>query len=317
MKKLTGIILFLLFGYAMLAQQNVQYTQFMLNDYGLNPAVAGNSKGLMFMVGRRVQWTDFAGAPETNFASVTKSFGKKGYKRYWHGAGAYVEQDKFGIFSNKAAYVSYAIHLKLTSKYYFSFGLAAGIKSFAVTNSVYNEFDPALMTHAPKVIIPDFIPGVYLYSKKIIAGLAIRNLYKNTLTQGNKEIGTGSKLTPNIYLTLGRKYVSPGYDFIFVPAIHLQTTFTSVPVTNFNCMIYYRKRVGVGLTYRMHDAVAGMIQVRIFSNVVLGFAYDYTISKFKAAKANSTEIMMGFSPIMSTENYDRPEGAANCPKFEL
>jgi hypothetical protein len=60
-----------------------------------------------------------------------------------------------------------------------------------------------------------------------------------------------------------------------------------------------------------------MIQVRIFSNVVLGFAYDYTISKFKAAKANSTEIMMGFSPIMSTENYDRPEGAANCPKFEL
>lgn len=317
MKRITGIILFVLFSRIVSAQQNVQYSEFMLNDYGLNPAVAGNSKGLMFMVGRRVQWAGFAYAPETNFASVTKSFGKKGYKRYWHGVGAYVEQDKFGIFSNKAAYASYAIHLKLSSKYYFSFGLAAGVKSYAVTNSVFNENDPALMTRAPKVIVPDIIPGVYLYSKKIIAGLAIRNLYKNTLRQGNKEIGTNSKLIPNAYFTIGRKFVSQGYDFIFVPAIHMQASFISIPVTNFNCMVYYRKRVGVGLTYRMHDAVSGMIQVRIFSNIVIGFAYDYTISKFKAANANSTEVMFGFSPIMSTENYDRPEGAANCPKFEF
>jgi len=52
-----------------------------------------------------------------------------------------------------------------------------------------------------------------------------------------------------------------------------------------------------------------MIQVRIFSNIVVGFAYDYTISKFRASGANSTEFMFGFSPIMSTENYDRPMGA--------
>lgn len=309
--------MFVFFSVSLTAQQNVQYTQFMLNEYGLNPAAAGNSKGLMFMVGRRVQWAGFADAPENNFASVTYSFGKKGYKRFWHGVGAYVEQDKFGIFSNKHASVSYAIHLKLSSKYYLSFGIAGGIKSYAISNSIYDEYDPALMNRAAKVIVPEIIPGIYLYSKKVFAGIAIRNLYKNTLTQGSKEIGTGSRLIPTTYVTVGRKFVSPGYDFIFVPAVHLQTSFTSIPVTNFNCMVYYRKRVGVGLTYRMHDAVCGMIQVRIFSNLVIGFAYDYTISKFKAAKANSNEVMFGFSPVMSTENYDRPAGAANCPKFEF
>jgi type IX secretion system PorP/SprF family membrane protein len=311
------IILFIFFCLVSQAQQNVQYSEFMLNDYGLNPAVAGSSRGLMFMVGRRVQWSGFIGAPETNFASVTKAFGRKGYKRFWHGVGAYIEQDKFGIFSNKAAYASYAIHLKLSSKYYLSFGLAAGVKSYAVTNSIYNENDPALMEHAPKVIVPDIIPGVYLYSKKVIAGIAVRNLYANSLKQGNKEIGKNSRLLPNAYFTIGRKFVSQGYDFIFVPAVHIQTSFTSLPVPNLNCMVYYRKRVGVGLTYRMHDAISAMIQVRIFSNIVVGFAYDYTISKFKAANANSTEFMFGFSPVMSTENYDRPEGAVNCPKFEL
>jgi hypothetical protein len=82
-------------------------------------------------------------------------------------------------------------------------------------------------------------------------------------------------------------------------------------------MAYYHKRVGLGLSYRMHDAVSAMLQVRVFSNIVIGFSYDYTISRFRAADANSTEIMMGFSPIMASENYERAEGAANCPRFEL
>ncbi|MCW3085561.1 MAG: hypothetical protein JWP12_2927 [Bacteroidetes bacterium] len=311
----TFIILFI--SLSNFAQQNTQYTQFMLNEYGLNPAVAGSSKGWMFMIGRRVQWQGFETAPETNFASITKAFGKKGYKRYWHGVGAYFEQDKSGLFTSKAAYASYAIHFKLSPKYYLSFGIAAGVKSVAISNGLFDANDAALMNRTPNVVIPDFIPGVYLYSKKLVAGVAVRNVFKNTLTQGNKEIGTGSKLYPNAYITLGRKFVSAGYDFIIVPAVQVQTTFIGIPVTSFNCMVYYRKRVGLGVSYRMHDAVSAMLQVRIFSNLVVGFAYDYTISKFRSAHANSTEFMMGFSPVMSTENYDRPAGAANCPTFEL
>ena len=317
MRKKYSIFIFLLFALVANAQQNVQYSQFMLNDYGLNPAVAGSSKDLMFMVGRRVQWQGFGLAPETNFASVTRAFGKKGYRRFWHGVGAYIEQEKYGVFTGKSASASYAIHLKLSAKYFLSFGVAAGIKSIGVTNGIYNENDPALMTRAPNVIIPDIIPGVYLYSKRLFAGIAVRNVYQNRLTQGNKEIGTNSRLLPNAYITVGRKIVSPDYDFIFVPAIHVQASFSALPVANFNFMTFYKKRVGLGLTYRMHDAVCAMLQIRIFSNVVVGFAYDYTISKFRNAHANSNEVMFGFSPVMSTENYDRATGAVDCPKFEL
>ncbi len=299
------------------AQQSVSYSQFMLNDYGLNPAVAGSSKGIMFMVGRRTQWRGFSDAPETTFATVTKDFGKKGYRRYWHGVGASVEQDKYGIYSNKSAYGSYAVHLKLSAKLYMSVGVAAGIKNTAITNSVFDANDPVVSERAPSVIIPDIIPGVYLYSKKVFAGVSTRNVYKNTLSQGNKRIGSGSKRIPTAYITLGRKFVSPGYDFIIVPAVHLQSNFTSLPVAHLNCMVYYRKRIGLGITYKAHDAVSAMLQVRVFKNVVVGFAYDYTVSKFRNTNANSTEIMFGFSPVMSSENYDRPAGAADCPKFEL
>ena len=77
MIKIKIVVILLLFSVSVYAQQAVQYTQFMMNDYGLNPAVAGSGKGLYVMVGRRSQWRGFAFAPETNFASVTKAFGKK------------------------------------------------------------------------------------------------------------------------------------------------------------------------------------------------------------------------------------------------
>jgi type IX secretion system PorP/SprF family membrane protein len=317
MKRISLISVFLLASLFSNAQLNGQYSQFMMNDYGLNPAIAGNSTGWYAMVGRRVQWGGFEYAPETNFASVTRAFGKKGYKRYWHGVGAYVEQDKFGIFSNKAVYASYAIHLKASSKYHLGFGVAGGIKTYAVTNGIYDANDPALLNRNQKVIVPDFIPGLYLYSKKLVAGISVRNLYSNRLQQGSKKIGTSNKILPNAYFTVSRKFVTGGYDFIIVPSIHVQTNFVSMPVSSANCMVYYRKRVGLGVSYRMHDAVVGMIQVRVFSNVVVGFSYDYTISKLRVGNANSTEIMMGMSPVMSNETYDRPGGMVDCPRFEL
>lgn len=317
MMKFKILILFLFSTVVCFSQQSAQYSQFMMNEYGLNPAFAGSGKGLYVMVGRRTQWRGFALAPETNFASVTKVFGKKGYRYYWHGLGAYVEQDKCGIFSNKAAYGSYAIHLKLSSRYFLSFGLAAGVKSVAVTNTIFNADDPALAEVKPKVLLPDFIPGLYLYSKKMSIGLSVRNLYKNTLTQGSKEIGTSGKLMPTAVFTASKKFKSPGYDFVFVPGINMQSNFIGIPSSQFNFMAYFRQRIGVGVTYRMHDAVSAMIQIRVLKNVVVGFAYDYTISKFSSANANSTEFMMGMTPVMSSEGYEAPGGAADCPKFDF
>lgn len=317
MIKIKIVVILLLFSVSVYAQQAVQYTQFMMNDYGLNPAVAGSGKGLYVMVGRRSQWRGFAFAPETNFASVTKAFGKKGFKYYWHGIGAYVEQDKFGVFTNQAAYGSYAIHLKLSAKYYFSVGIAAGIKSVALTNSVFNATDPALSQISPQVLLPDFIPGIYLYSKKIAVGLSLRNIYKNSLKQASNKIGTPGRLLPTAVFSASKKFKSEGYDYVFVPGINIQSNFIGIPSAQFNFMTYFRQRIGLGLSYRMHDAISGMIQIRVFKNVLVGFAYDYTISRFRSANANSTEFMMGLSPVMSSEGYDRPNGAADCPKFDF
>lgn len=301
----------------MRAQQAVQYTQFMLNEYGTNPAVAGANSGLNFMLGRRTQWIGFDYAPETNFASFCKDFGKKGYKKYWHGIGAYIENDKFGVFNNQSFSASYAIHIKLPHSYYISFGIAGGAKNVALSNLVFNPSDPALLQRSPDVWLPIIIPGVYFYSKKLSIGLGVRDLYKNKLEQGDNQIGLNGKLAPTAYLTISKKYRSLEYDYTYVPSVHVITTFAGIPSVNLNFIAIYRGRVGLGASYRSQDAVSAVLQVRVFKNVIIGLAYDYTLSRFRSANASSFEGMMGFSPLPSGDEEYSILKAAKCPTFDF
>ena len=317
MKKLISIFV-LLFSciIASHAQQSVQYTQFTFNDYGLNPAVAGASNGLEFVGGRRVQWRGFDGGPETNFVNVTKAFGKKGYRHFWHGIGAYIEQDKMGVYTTQVGYLSYAMHFKLSPKFRLSFGLAGGIKKVSLSNIVFDSFDPTFTEANRTVKVPDIIPGLYLYSKKFSLGVSMRNVFLNTLKFDKHQLGTGTGvlLVPTAYVTVSRKFVSGDYNFVSVPAINIQSDLRSIPSANLNFITYYKKRIGLGLNYRIHDAASVILQVRIFKNFVVGFAYDYTISRFHIAKANSDEIMMGFTPMMSVEDIQKLS-TSDCPKF--
>lgn len=315
MKKIIYIFLFT--GFSLCAQQTVQYTQFLLNEYGTNPAVSGANSGLNFMVGRRTQWIGFDYAPETNFASFCKDFGKKGYKYYWHGIGAYIENDKYGVFNNQMISGSYAIHFKLPHGYYIGLGIAAGAKNIALSNLVFDPGDPALLQRSPDVWLPIVIPGVYFYSKKISIGMGIHNLYKNKLTQSDNQIGSNSRLSPTAYLTISKKYRSLEYDYTYVPAIHIVSTFNGIPSVNLNFIAIYRGRIGFGVSYRSQDAVSAILQVRVLKNVIIGLAYDYTVSRFRSANASSLEGMMGFSPIPSGDEEYSILKASKCPTFDF
>jgi len=143
-------------------------------------------------------------------------------------------------------------------------------------------------------------------------------VYKNKLYFRKQQLGDNppSALVPTTYITISRKFVSGDYNFISIPAINMQTDFKALPSFNIDFMCYYKKRVGLGVNYRIHDAVSAILQVRIWKNLIIGLAYDYTISRFRAAGANSDEQMIGFSPVMSTEDLSKA-GTHDCPKFEF
>src|SRR6201996_9660013 len=59
-----------------MAQQLPQYTQYVFNNFLLNPAVAGIENYTDAKLGYRSQWTGLEGAPVTSFISVNAPLGQ-------------------------------------------------------------------------------------------------------------------------------------------------------------------------------------------------------------------------------------------------
>jgi hypothetical protein len=83
-------------------------------------------------------------------------------------------------------------------------------------------------------------------------------------------------------------------------------------------MAYYRSRIGIGATLRSANTACAILQVRMFKNMTAGFAYDYTLTKFNAAYANTLEIMIGVTPML-TSLIDKKgnHNVAKCPNFDF
>ncbi len=317
----TNIILFFLVvcTVGVFAQQLPSYSQYMLNNVGLNPAYAGENGPLEIIMGRRTQWVGFPGAPVTMFAGISRALGKKGFYHSWHGIGAYVESDDEGIFATKSVSVMYAWHKRLKHNYNISIGASVGGTSYGMSNYLQSSFDPAFASTIPVFIFPIFNPGIRLFSRRLYFDLAAKQVLDNRTVNidGVKEIGVKQTLSPELFFTVGRQFTSPNYAWTVTPSFQLLSSAAYFPTIDLNVLVYYHKAVGVGISYRYGDAIVMMIQFRYFNKMVLGLSFDYSVSQFSNGGSNSREVMFGYTPYGSTAPPTPGSHIAQCPGFDL
>src|ERR1041385_2510365 len=119
-KKFLLLKLFLLLAVAGEAQQLALYSQFMVNDYVMNPAIGGRHDYFEAMSANRYQWIGITDSPRTYSLSVNGP-GKKQHV----GVGGYLFTDIVGPTRRMGASFTYAYHAKLSDKVKLSFGLSA------------------------------------------------------------------------------------------------------------------------------------------------------------------------------------------------
>src|SRR5688572_33232851 len=118
---------------ALLAQQRPHYTQYILNQYVLNPALSGIENYWDLKMSARDQWVGLEGAPKTAYLTIHGALGKQDYKTtatsfgvpgenprgnsYWenytasephHGIGMIIVNDRTGSFNRFTASGTYA-----------------------------------------------------------------------------------------------------------------------------------------------------------------------------------------------------------------
>ncbi len=306
------------------AQQTPTYTQFVLNQYGSNPAYAGTNLGMEALTGRRYQWLGFDNAPVTTFGSFTFAWrggGDYNYKSK-QAVGIYVEDDKAGGFFSKSAYLSYSYHIKIFTGLNIAAGIFAGVRQVGLNYSINDPNDPILNDKKAASLItlyPDVIPGMRFYTKKLFIDISVRQLYKNSLQQGSYEIGSPpSKLAPTYTFIAKRKIPLGDNTWMLVPAVKVQSAFTTIPLIEANAMLFYNRTIGMGASIRGNSFACAIFQIKILKNIIVGLGYDYTINKLHTASANSVEFMLSFTPggAGDDKNVGR-RSVANCPDFNF
>jgi type IX secretion system PorP/SprF family membrane protein len=319
MKKYLCIIYFLFLFSSVFSQQLPQYTQFIFNKTGYNPAAAGTSlkSPMEIIFGGRTQWIGLNNNPKTAFLSANYTFIPQRSYRNWHNAGVYIDQDRNGAFVNNTIYLSYAFHQMITKKTVMSVGVFAGMRQFSLNTSILDRNDPAVMNSSKALFAyPDIIPGIRIYNRNFFADLS---LWQLTIFQqkgyfSSSQIGSPSKLPATFIFTIGKKFNLP-LDNKFLVSVNVKGTYKSLPLLELNLMNYWNQRFAYGVSLRGIDFVSGIFQLRIVNNFVVGFAYDMSINRMFHPAVNSVEVMIGVSPVFGNNSEKRLKSSVDDCSF--
>lgn len=305
MKKIFIIALSML-SYGGFAQQESQYSQYFLNNYIVNPAVAGVDDFTEIKLSARTQWVGLTDAPKSAYISATTPIDKvhakvlRNRKPEGHSAiGASVLAQNTGPLSLYSAYASYAYHLPLGNGFMFSSGLAMGVKQFSVDKDrLYfgdNNATPDVVTGTLTQTKPDASVGFFLYNKRFYAGISSSQIFNNSMklvTDPQSQTSTGSKLNRHYFICTGYRFTL-NYDWDFTPSTMIKYVQNAPVQIDVNGKFKYQNLFWFGASYRKLDSFSAFAGV-IFNDVLeVGYCYDLTTSKLNHFSYGSHEILVG------------------------
>ena len=302
------------------AQQRPQYTQYILNNYLLNPALSGIENYTDFKAGYRKQWAGINDAPQTTFAAVHWSLGDKylwknplslpeksddprsdDYTQNYtaspahHGVGAIVFYDKAGPLSTLNANLTYAYHLQLAGTLNLSVGVAAGVKrvNLNVQDLVLESGnDPALKNTIIAQTKPDLALGVWLYGAQFFVGASVQQILPQRLAFTTDDVANQGKEVPHAFVTAGYKLFIDD-EISFIPSVMVKYVKPAPLSFDANVKVSFKDRFWVGGSYRYKDSYAAMAGFNFSKLVNLTYSYDLTTSELKNFSNGSHEIVLG------------------------
>lgn len=291
-KKIFSLVLLLLVVVRVQAQQLPQYSNYMINNYAMNPAVGGSNPYFEGISTNRYQWVGLTDAPRTYILTAqgpTRSLNV--------GLGGQVYTDIVGPTRRTGFSLSYAYHLKMSTKVKLSLGLSAGMVQFMVDGSKVALRDPAdmvIVNGIQSVISPDFGAGLYMYStdKKWYIGASVPQILQSNINFVEVSTATLSKMTRHYYITGGYKF-NMNTDFVLEPSTCIKYA-TPAPVQfDLGLRVIYRDKMWIGSAFRYLDAVSAMVGYKLQENITFVYSYDFTTSNVRKYSTGTHELMIG------------------------
>lgn len=291
MKKKYSTIMFLLLCISAYAQQEALVSKNVFNELLLNPAYAGShpyfNAGLLY----RSQWTGFTGAPNTQMLELDGPVLKDKM-----GLGFVISHDKIGVTEETDVYASYSYKVRI-GKGKLALGLRAGFTNYKArlsTLTVWDAGDKSFDDDVQAYFIPKFGFGMYYFTEKFYAGLAIPTLvvYDNNYNF-SADIKKASFMRSHYYLN-GGCILKLNETFKLRPALLIKYVPAAPVQMDISSSLIYKDMFTFGLALRTGDAVVAMIEYRTSHRIRIGYSYDITVSRLRNYSGGSHEILVAY-----------------------
>jgi type IX secretion system PorP/SprF family membrane protein len=289
-------------------QQLPIFSQYVLNGFMVNPALAGHDGYTSFNTTARQQWLGFKEAPQTYSASWQSRLLQRSYKiknnpvrkskkvrpstKGRVGLGAYVINDVNAKVARTGISFTYAYHIIMNNQQ-LSFGLAAKIFQYRIYReslSFGEAGDPVLNGDFNTVAYsPDADFGVLFQGFDYFVGVSVNNMLQTSVLIGANEL-------PD-FKTFRHYWIMGGYrfgltdEFDLEPSTLLRTTENWNPLGDFTLKLHYSDLYWGGISYRTNKSIVAMVGIRV-EGLYFGYSFDWALSEIGHFNYGSHEITL-------------------------
>ncbi len=280
----------LAFSFQLSAQQLPLYSQYMFNTLEINPAYAGFKESMQFTAIFRKQFNGIKDAPQTGMISFDMPIGTTQL-----GVGLKLVDDKFSVSHTMGAQGSMSYHIDGDNSR-LSFGLQVGALSYKANLIDLNVTDPGdpIFGQDVNTMVANFGTGIFYNTDKYYAGVSVPNIVRTHLRETNIALDHYEvKQNAHFYVNAGM-LVDLNDNFILKPSFLLRGV-KGIPLNyDINANVFFRDLLSMGVSYRSHSAVVGLVDVRVMPELRLGYAYDHNVGRLNAFGKATHEIILRY-----------------------
>ncbi len=271
------------------AQQLPQYTQYMLNEMAINPAVAGKDNYADIRSNNRYQWMGITDAPRTYMLTLHSPL-----KNRHMGLGTHIYTDIVGPTRRVGISLAYAYHIKVAEKTRISLGISAGIQQWGIDGHklhLHDAGDENLLTQYQTKIVPDFGAGLYVHNDKWYIGISAPQLYQSPIKLYENGDHKGTLVTH--FLVNGAYKFKVNDDFKVEPSFMVKYANPAPVKLDVGARVIYQEQVWLGVGYRHNDAYTALLGFMYKNYLMIGYSYDFTTTNLKKYSTGTHELMLG------------------------
>jgi type IX secretion system PorP/SprF family membrane protein len=316
------ILLFIVAGNAMVhAQQLPFYSQYVMNEFMVNPAVAGVDGLTSINLTGRKQWVGFTNPPQTYSASISSRILKKGfiikrgslgssYRKSTKGRvglGAAFISDKNGAISRTGLQVSYAYHIFLLNSQ-LSMGLTGSTMQLKIDEEAASfrspSSDPLTPLIGKSTYIPDVNVGANLATPNFHVGVSVMNLFQTPWKIGETSLAQDQlQHTRQYNLLWTYRTLLPGNtNWEAEPSILGRTNERLDINGDVSCRMIYKREYWAGLSVRTSGDFVLLLGLR-YDRLYFGYSFDYGFNAISRLSRGSHEISFALKLGDSTRRY--------------